>query len=280
MSREAAAEVTQLSFDLPAEGSSLAAEPRRPSPIDKILTAVEKKQPGLLWVLAHPLRHIECRREPSSPRRRPSQAPEKLGLERRGRPQPDVGEEDVPRREPVIDRAGGCVHGPGDSTDGRGPGAAGRDEAASRPHDLIRVVLRRSWHAIRILILNKLVSRRAGIRPGAQGHQTPCANSPEGRATQSLPPTVESTEAFRPAWGLLFLRETFDASSARDVHDVYEFHVDDSVISVIVDDGEVQVIEGQSGRPVDVTIHVDATTFGPTAMNSFRIHFGVLVSAL
>jgi hypothetical protein len=31
------------------------------------------------------------------------------------------------------------------------------------------------------------------------------------------------TEAFRPAWGLLFLRETFDASSARDVHDVYAF---------------------------------------------------------
>jgi hypothetical protein len=33
------------------------------------------------------------------------------------------------------------------------------------------------------------------------------------------------------------------------------------VISVIVDDGEMQVIEGQSGRPVDVEIHVDETTF-------------------
>ena len=60
------------------------------------------------------------------------------------------------------------------------------------------------------------------------------------------------TEAFRPAWGLLFLRETFDASSAGNVHDVYEFHVDDAVISVIVDDGEMQVVEGPSGRPVDV----------------------------
>jgi hypothetical protein len=60
---------------------------------------------------------------------------------------------------------------------------------------------------------------------------------------------------------LLFLRETFDASSARDVHDVYEFHIDDSVISVIVDDGEMQVIEGQTGRPVDVEIHIDAATF-------------------
>jgi DNA-binding HxlR family transcriptional regulator len=69
------------------------------------------------------------------------------------------------------------------------------------------------------------------------------------------------TEAFRPAWGFLYLRETFDVSSAQGVHDVYEFHIDDSVVSVIVDDGEMQVIEGQTGRAVDVEIHVDATTF-------------------
>src|SRR5215470_2093629 len=72
------------------------------------------------------------------------------------------------------------------------------------------------------------------------------------------------------AWGLLFLRETFDASSARDVHDVYEFHIDDSVISVIVDDGEMQVIEGQSGRPADVKIHVDATTFIDVGVGRLR----------
>jgi DNA-binding HxlR family transcriptional regulator len=78
------------------------------------------------------------------------------------------------------------------------------------------------------------------------------------------------TEAFRPAWGLLFLRETFDASAARDVHDVYEFHIDDSVVSVIVEDGEVQVIEGQSGRPVDVEIHVDATTFIDVGVGRLR----------
>jgi len=78
------------------------------------------------------------------------------------------------------------------------------------------------------------------------------------------------TEAFRPAWGLLFLRETFDASSARGVHDVYEFHIDSSVISVIVDDGEMQVINGQSGRPVDVEIHVDATTFIDVGVGRLR----------
>jgi DNA-binding HxlR family transcriptional regulator len=69
------------------------------------------------------------------------------------------------------------------------------------------------------------------------------------------------TEAFRPAWGFLYLRENFDTASARGVHDVYEFHIDDSVISVIVDDGEMQVIEGKTGRAVDVEIHVDETTF-------------------
>jgi DNA-binding HxlR family transcriptional regulator len=69
------------------------------------------------------------------------------------------------------------------------------------------------------------------------------------------------TETFRPAWAFLYLRETFDPSTARDVHDVYEFHIDDSIISVIVDDGEMRVIEGPSDRPVDVQIHADADTF-------------------
>jgi DNA-binding HxlR family transcriptional regulator len=78
------------------------------------------------------------------------------------------------------------------------------------------------------------------------------------------------TEAFRPAWGLLFLRETFDASSARGVHDVYEFHIDDSVISVFVDDGEMQMIEGQSPRPVDVEIHVDESTFIDVGVGRLR----------
>ena len=78
------------------------------------------------------------------------------------------------------------------------------------------------------------------------------------------------TEAFRPAWGLLFLRETFDAASARGVHDVYEFHIDDSVISVFVDDGEMQVMEGRSPRPVDVEIHADETTFIDVGVGRLR----------
>jgi DNA-binding HxlR family transcriptional regulator len=80
------------------------------------------------------------------------------------------------------------------------------------------------------------------------------------------------TESFRPAWGLLFLRETFDATSARGVHDVYEFHIDSSVTSVIVDDGEMEVVEGQSGRHPDVEIHVDEATFIDVGLG--RLHGG------
>jgi DNA-binding HxlR family transcriptional regulator len=80
------------------------------------------------------------------------------------------------------------------------------------------------------------------------------------------------TEAFRPAWGLLFQRETFDASAARGVHDVYEFHIDGSVISVIVDDGEMEVLEGPSGRRPDVEIHVDEATFIDLGVG--RLHAG------
>jgi hypothetical protein len=41
------------------------------------------------------------------------------------------------------------------------------------------------------------------------------------------------------------------------------------VISVIVDDGEMQAIEGQSGRPVDVEIHVDAKRLFAATRASF-----------
>jgi hypothetical protein len=46
--------------------------------------------------------------------------------------------------------------------------------------------------------------------------------------------------------------------------------VDDAVISVIVDDGEMQVVEGPSGRPVDVEIHVDTTTFIDVGVGRLR----------
>jgi DNA-binding HxlR family transcriptional regulator/putative sterol carrier protein len=78
------------------------------------------------------------------------------------------------------------------------------------------------------------------------------------------------TEAFRPTWGLLFLRETFDASSAQGVHDVYEFHIDDSLVSVVVDDGRMQIVEGASGCAADVEIHTDTATFIDVGLGRVR----------
>jgi len=54
------------------------------------------------------------------------------------------------------------------------------------------------------------------------------------------------------------------------VHDVYEFHIDDSVISVFVDDGEMQVVEGQSPCFVDVEIYVDEIMFIDVGVGRLR----------
>lgn len=90
----------------------------------------------------------------------------------------------------------------------------------------------------------------------------------------------KKAEAFRPAWGFLFMSATFDASTARGVHDTYEFHIDDSVVSVLVDDGAMRVIEGSSGRPADVEIYVDGKTFMDVGLGRARgrdaVHDGKL----
>jgi DNA-binding HxlR family transcriptional regulator len=78
------------------------------------------------------------------------------------------------------------------------------------------------------------------------------------------------SEVFRPAWGFLLLRETFDARSAHGVRDVYEFHIDGSVVSVIVDDGEMEIVEGASGRQPNVEIHVDEATFIDLGLGRLR----------
>jgi hypothetical protein len=57
---------------------------------------------------------------------------------------------------------------------------------------------------------------------------------------------------------------------ARGVRDAYEFDIEDSMISVIVDDGEMWVIEVPTGRPADVEIHVDATTFIHVGLGRLR----------
>jgi DNA-binding HxlR family transcriptional regulator len=68
-------------------------------------------------------------------------------------------------------------------------------------------------------------------------------------------------ETFSLSWVLLFLKATADADVAKGVHDLYEFHVDDRVFHVIVDDGHVDAHAGAAPRQPDLVVRTDLETF-------------------
>ncbi len=68
-------------------------------------------------------------------------------------------------------------------------------------------------------------------------------------------------ETFSLSWVLLFLRATADTAVAAGVHDLYEFHVDDGVFHVVVDDGHVDAQAGPAPRPPDLVVRTDLDTF-------------------
>jgi DNA-binding HxlR family transcriptional regulator/putative sterol carrier protein len=57
-------------------------------------------------------------------------------------------------------------------------------------------------------------------------------------------------ESFKPGWLMQVLEATADPDAARGVHESYEFHIDDAVFHVDVDDGRVQTREGPAADPV------------------------------
>ncbi|MDQ1686249.1 MAG: hypothetical protein QOC82_2986 [Frankiaceae bacterium] len=83
------------------------------------------------------------------------------------------------------------------------------------------------------------------------------------------------SEAYRPAWGLMFQSATFDRDTARGVHDRYEYHIDDSVVTVVVDDGRMRVIEAPSDQPPDVRIYADAATFADVGLGRMPIRTAI-----
>jgi DNA-binding HxlR family transcriptional regulator len=68
-------------------------------------------------------------------------------------------------------------------------------------------------------------------------------------------------DEFSLSWMLLFLRATIDSAAAAGVHDVYEFHVDDVVFHVMVDDGAVDARAGAPARRPDLVARTDLETF-------------------
>jgi DNA-binding HxlR family transcriptional regulator len=68
-------------------------------------------------------------------------------------------------------------------------------------------------------------------------------------------------ETFSLTWVLLFLREAADTDAARGVHDLYEFHVDDHVFHVVVDDGRIDAQAGEPRGQPDVVVRTDLETF-------------------
>ena len=68
-------------------------------------------------------------------------------------------------------------------------------------------------------------------------------------------------ETFSLSWVLLFLRATADLAAAEGVDDVYEFHVDDEVFHVVVDDGRVGAQVGPAPRRPDLVVRTDLETF-------------------
>lgn len=73
--------------------------------------------------------------------------------------------------------------------------------------------------------------------------------------------TRREGETFSLTWVLLYIQATADTAAARGVHDLYEFHVDDHVFHVTVDDGHVDAQVGAAPRAPDLVVRTDLETF-------------------
>ncbi|HEX5597116.1 MAG TPA: winged helix-turn-helix transcriptional regulator [Micromonosporaceae bacterium] len=68
------------------------------------------------------------------------------------------------------------------------------------------------------------------------------------------------TECSRAAWGFLAVQAMMDGSRVPGVTETYEFHVDDEVFHICLNQGEVTAHRGSSTDPA-LTITTDAVTF-------------------
>lgn len=68
-----------------------------------------------------------------------------------------------------------------------------------------------------------------------------------------------ATDRYRPAWLLTSLRAAFEPDAAAGLRRTYRLRVDDAVFTVRVDDGKLDVTQGETAEP-DVAIGFDSAT--------------------
>jgi DNA-binding HxlR family transcriptional regulator/putative sterol carrier protein len=73
-------------------------------------------------------------------------------------------------------------------------------------------------------------------------------------------PDKSTVDAVRPRWGFLAAESRLRAERAGDVDEVYEFHVDDEVFRIEVQDGEVRAAAGKAPDAASVVATADAVT--------------------
>ncbi|GGL40657.1 winged helix-turn-helix transcriptional regulator [Planomonospora parontospora] len=65
----------------------------------------------------------------------------------------------------------------------------------------------------------------------------------------------------RPHWGFLAVQAMIDPDRTPDVDEVYEFHVDEVVFHISVDQGVPRAVEGPATGPCSMVARTDAKTF-------------------
>ncbi len=83
-----------------------------------------------------------------------------------------------------------------------------------------------------------------------------------------------ASDSYRPAWLLTSLRAAFEAEAATALRRTYRLTVDDQVFTLRVDDGTLEVAQGETAEP-DVALAVDSTTLLALAAGDLGIEEAV-----
>jgi DNA-binding HxlR family transcriptional regulator/putative sterol carrier protein len=68
------------------------------------------------------------------------------------------------------------------------------------------------------------------------------------------------TDRFRPGWIVTSMRALFDPSLAAGITRIYRLQVDDDVFAIRIDDGELDVVQGEAPADADLSLRTDSDT--------------------